>query len=339
MESVSCAPSWVPSPSSPSILYPLVPKARIFVRPFASVLSGSYFSSVRENRSKTLPWPPVILAIISLPQKTAQVISPINTRTINNNIEVIIRRALDGFFLVLDFLSVVLVDSFISLTLSLLFLSSPESSKSNAWTGLRKSSTFWVGVMSEVSIFEDVVVLVVESVLVETGEEVLVVGCFDEIGTFLVDFLVLAAAEIEAFFWATLTAASFLASRVVSPSIDLFVFIIYNYTMKTSKLTKKQLAVLDFLQEFTEEKGLSPSYREIQAGLGLSSVSAVAEHIDNLVAKGVLKKVPGAARSLEILDYKHEDTVELFKVTMLSCSDEEKKVLLKAADILGIDVE
>ena len=109
--------------------------------------------------------------------------------------------------------------------------------------------------------------------------------------------------------------------------------------MKTSKLTKKQLAVLDFLQGFTEEKGLSPSYREIQAGLGLSSVSAVAEHIDNLVAKGVLKKVPGAARSLEILDYKHEDTVELFKVTMLSCSDEEKKALLKAADILGIDVE
>ena len=109
--------------------------------------------------------------------------------------------------------------------------------------------------------------------------------------------------------------------------------------MKTSKLTKKQLAVLDFLQEFTEEKGLSPSYREIQAGLGLSSVSAVAEHIDNLVAKGVLKKVPGAARSLEILDYKHEDTVELFKVTMLSCSEEEKKVLLEAADILGIDIE
>lgn len=139
--------------------------------------------------------------------------------------------------------------------------------------------------------------------------------------------------------WVTLRGVDFLASRVVSPSIDLFVFIIYNYTMKTSKLTKKQLAVLDFLQEFTEEKGLSPSYREIQAGLGLSSVSAVAEHIDNLVAKGVLKKVPGAARSLEILDYKHEDTVELFKVTMLSCSEEEKKVLLEAADILGIDIE
>ena len=105
------------------------------------------------------------------------------------------------------------------------------------------------------------------------------------------------------------------------------------------KLTKKQLAVLDFLQDFTEENGYSPSYREIQAGLGLSSVSAVAEHIDNLVNKGVIKKVPGAARSLEVLDYKHEETVGLFKTKMLDCSDEEKKILDQAAEILGIDVE
>ena len=77
----------------------------------------------------------------------------------------------------------------------------------------------------------------------------------------------------------------------------------------TVKLTKKQLAVLNFIQDFTEEKGCSPSYREIQAGLELSSVSAVAEHIDNLVSKGVVKKNAGEARSLEILDYKHEETV------------------------------
>ncbi len=104
------------------------------------------------------------------------------------------------------------------------------------------------------------------------------------------------------------------------------------------KLTKKQLAVLDYLQDFAEEKGYSPSYREIQAGLGLSSVSAVAEHIDNLVSKGVLKKVPGAARSLEILDYKHEETVELFKMKLLECSEEERRVLEQAANILGLEL-
>lgn len=105
------------------------------------------------------------------------------------------------------------------------------------------------------------------------------------------------------------------------------------------KLTKKQLAVLDFLGDFTEENGYSPSYREIMTELGLSSVSAVAEHIDNLVSKGVIRKVSGAARSLELLDYKHEETVELFKVRMMDCSEEEKKVLVRAAEILGIDLE
>ncbi|MBR0465531.1 hypothetical protein IJJ02_01945 [Candidatus Saccharibacteria bacterium] len=105
------------------------------------------------------------------------------------------------------------------------------------------------------------------------------------------------------------------------------------------KLTKKQLAVLNFLEDFTEENGYSPSYREIMSGLGLSSVSAVAEHIDNLVSKGVLRKVPGAARSLEILDYKHEETVGLFKAKLMDCSESEREILLKAADVLGLDLE
>ena len=105
------------------------------------------------------------------------------------------------------------------------------------------------------------------------------------------------------------------------------------------KLTKKQLAVLDFLQDFTEENGYSPSYREIMSGLGLASVSAVAEHVENWVEKGVLKKVPGAARSLEVLDYRHEETVGLFKTRMMDCTEEEKDILKQAAEILRIDLD
>lgn len=133
--------------------------------------------------------------------------------------------------------------------------------------------------------------------------------------------------------------ACFLALRVESPSIDLLFFIIYNYSIMAIKLTKKQLAVLEFIREYTEEKGYSPSYREIMAGLGLSSVSAVAEHVDNLVLRGALKKVPGAARSLEVLDYKHEETVVFFKERLLECNDDERKVLEQAAEILGLDLE
>ena len=109
--------------------------------------------------------------------------------------------------------------------------------------------------------------------------------------------------------------------------------------MKVSKITKKQQAVLNFLEDFTEENGYSPSYREIQAGLGLSSVSAVAEHIDNMVSKGILRKVPGAARSLEVLDFRHLETVELFRARLLDCTDEERSVLLAAAEVLGLDLE
>ncbi len=109
--------------------------------------------------------------------------------------------------------------------------------------------------------------------------------------------------------------------------------------MIAMKITKKQLAVLNYLEDYLEENGCSPSYREIMAGLGLSSVSAVAEHIDNLVAKGFVKKNPGEARSLEVLDYRHEETVRLFKAKMLEADDEKKQILIQAAEILGIDLE
>lgn len=109
--------------------------------------------------------------------------------------------------------------------------------------------------------------------------------------------------------------------------------------MNAVKLTKKQLAVFDFIQDFTEENGHSPSYREIMEGLGLTSVSAVAEHIDNLVEKGALRKTPGEARSLEILDFKHTETVDLFKAKLIGASEEDKTVLLKAAEILGLDLD
>ena len=105
----------------------------------------------------------------------------------------------------------------------------------------------------------------------------------------------------------------------------------------TIKLTKKQLLVLDFLRDFMSTHDYSPSYREIMAALNLGSVSTVAEHIDNLAAAGVLKKVPNAARSLELIDYKHEETLELFKQRLETATDEEKAALMKAAEILDLD--
>lgn len=198
--------------------------------------------------------------------------------------------------------------------------------------------------MFDVDTLFDWWVVLADLVVVLTGFVVVLIGC----AVILVDFVVaLTGLEVDLvgliaglgdFAGLREEDTPDLALRVFSPSIDLFESIIYNYNMKMQKITKKQQAVLNFLEDFTEENGYSPSYREIMTGLGLSSVSAVAEHIDNMVSKGILKKVPGAARSLEVLDFRHTETVELFKNRLGECTEEEKKVLMKAAEILGLDL-
>jgi repressor LexA len=82
-----------------------------------------------------------------------------------------------------------------------------------------------------------------------------------------------------------------------------------------SPLTKKQRKTLDFVTTFIEQKGYSPSYREIANGLKLSSVATVAQHIDTLVEKGFLEKGNNSARSLipveEVESYVNEAGVGL----------------------------
>ena len=105
------------------------------------------------------------------------------------------------------------------------------------------------------------------------------------------------------------------------------------------KLTKKQTLVYNFISDFIKANdGRSPSYRDICAGLGLSSVSAVAEHVDNLVKLGALRKIPGEARSLEVIDFTYPETKNLFRQTMSVATPEEIEILRKAAVILGVEL-
>ena len=105
------------------------------------------------------------------------------------------------------------------------------------------------------------------------------------------------------------------------------------------KLTKKQTQILDFIKEFTDAHGFSPSYREICAGLGLKSPASVAEHIRNLVALGVLKKDDNSPRSLEVVDLSFPETTALFRTRYRLASDEDKIILAQAATILGIELD
>ncbi len=106
-----------------------------------------------------------------------------------------------------------------------------------------------------------------------------------------------------------------------------------------AKLTKKQALIVDFIKEFTSREGESPSYREIMSALGLSSVSAVAEHIDNLVKKGAVRKNPGTARSLEVVDTSYPETTALFRQCLAQANSDEATILRQAADIIGLELD
>ncbi|MEM6997334.1 MAG: hypothetical protein AAF413_00315 [Patescibacteria group bacterium] len=69
--------------------------------------------------------------------------------------------------------------------------------------------------------------------------------------------------------------------------------------MRSTRPTKKQKAMLEYIEQFIVENGYSPSYREIMVGLDYNSVATVAKHIENLVARGHLIKRPNSARSIE----------------------------------------
>ena len=105
------------------------------------------------------------------------------------------------------------------------------------------------------------------------------------------------------------------------------------------KLTKKQKRLMDFLEDCQNNHEYSPSYLEIAAGLGLRSVASVAEHIDNLVQLGFLKRNAGSARSLEIVDLTFPETTALFKQRLHYASDSDHDILMQAAEILGLDLE
>ena len=66
-------------------------------------------------------------------------------------------------------------------------------------------------------------------------------------------------------------------------------------------LTKKQKVLLDFIAEFVQTSGYSPTLREIMQALGYKSVATVAKHVDNLVILGYLRKRDGEARSIELV--------------------------------------
>lgn len=69
-------------------------------------------------------------------------------------------------------------------------------------------------------------------------------------------------------------------------------------------ITKRQRQVYDFIAQFVQEKGYSPSFEEIGEGMSLNSLATVHKHVSNLETKGLLKRDYNRSRSIDLLPIK-----------------------------------
>lgn len=70
----------------------------------------------------------------------------------------------------------------------------------------------------------------------------------------------------------------------------------------TTKISKRQLAILAFIKEEVRSKGYPPSVREIGEAVGLASSSTVHGHLARLESKGLIRRDPTKPRAIEVLD-------------------------------------
>lgn len=72
--------------------------------------------------------------------------------------------------------------------------------------------------------------------------------------------------------------------------------------MSPVTLYKRQKEILNFISQYIQKNGTSPTLQEIADAMNLSSLATVHEHLQTLARKGVIRRFEGAVRGIEILD-------------------------------------
>lgn len=83
-----------------------------------------------------------------------------------------------------------------------------------------------------------------------------------------------------------------------------------------SKVSSRQLAILEFIRNEVRLKGYPPSVREIGEAVGLASSSTVHGHLDRLEKKGLIRRDPTKPRAIELLSHDELDQSNQFAQTV-----------------------
>jgi len=69
-------------------------------------------------------------------------------------------------------------------------------------------------------------------------------------------------------------------------------------------LYRRQKQIVDFLKQYIQKYGHAPKLEEVAKALGVSSLATIHEHLSALEKKGVVRRLAGVVRGIELVDQK-----------------------------------
>ncbi len=73
---------------------------------------------------------------------------------------------------------------------------------------------------------------------------------------------------------------------------------------------RKQRQILDFISQYIQKNGYSPTLQEIADAIGVKSLATVHEHLQALTKKHLIRKYEGMVRGIEVLEKKIGNMLE-----------------------------
>ena len=86
-----------------------------------------------------------------------------------------------------------------------------------------------------------------------------------------------------------------------------------------ASMTKKQKQIYDYIAQYIAKYGYAPSLSEIRDKVKINTISTIHGYISRLIKAGLLKRVKGVSRSIELVKTKALNMLEVPLVGTITC--------------------
>jgi repressor LexA len=101
-------------------------------------------------------------------------------------------------------------------------------------------------------------------------------------------------------------------------------------------LTRRQREILDYLNDYIEQRGYAPSFEEIASRFQFQSLATVHEHLTNLERKGYIRRTPNESRAIEIVPPRGQTGATELPLLGLVAAGQPIEAIADATDTIAV---